>query len=209
MVRKTLYLLVTILICTLAGVGLVIKQLKLRTNQAQQAQQQLLTISLTDSLTGIANRRHFDQYFEIEWRRAKRTQTSLAVALFDVDDFKSYNDNYGHQDGDIALQKITQIMATSVQRASDLLARYGGEEFILLLPNTDIAGAAMFCDKIRQQIFESQIEHQHSRTAQVITISVGVAAVVPTEGLDPLSLIKAADAALYQAKSQGRNCVCQ
>jgi len=207
MVRNTLYLLVAILAVTLLGIGSIIKQLQLRTNQALEAQQKLLTISLTDSLTGIANRRRFDQDFKLEWQRAQRMHSSLAVVLFDVDNFKAFNDNYGHQQGDDILQQLAQTMKNSVRRASDLIARYGGEEFILLLPNTTIAEAVAIADIIRLQVAKDNIEHAHSTAAQVVTVSAGVAAAVPSESYAAHSLVKSADLALYQAKSAGRNCV--
>jgi|GEM_PF-6862412 len=207
MVRHTLYVLIGILVLALLGIGLIIKQLRLRTHQALKAQQQLLTISLTDSLTNIANRRRFDQDFHTEWQRAQRTHSSLAIVLFDVDDFKAFNDNYGHQAGDLILQQLAQIMATSVRRASELIARYGGEEFVLLLPHTNAADAACIANIIRKKIETAAIEHQYARAKQVITLSAGVSAVIPNQQKTTESLLKNADAALYQAKSQGRNCV--
>ena len=131
----------------------------------------------------------------------------MALILVDVDDFKAYNDNYGHQKGDSALIAIAQLLENDMHRSSDLLCRYGGEEFIILLPNTDTAGAMKLAEDLRSHIFNHGIKHQFARAAGVITVSAGVASTIPNDEQFPQSLIKAADDALYSAKDNGRNCV--
>ena len=157
-----------------------------------------------DGLTGVANRRHFDAHLTAEWRRALREARPLSLLMVDVDEFKTFNDRYGHQDGDLCLQAVARCIDGRARRPGDLAARYGGEEFALILPSTDPAGAFLFGTALRQAIRDLAIPHE-AGTHGVVTVSVGVATVVPTgvDGAD--ALLRAADAALYQAKLAGRD----
>ena len=165
-------------------------------------------ISLIDGLTGIANRRHFDQTLEKEWRRALRHGDILSLALIDIDFFKKYNDYYGHIAGDQCLQKVGSILTESLKRASDLGARYGGEEFVILLPSTAKEGALAVAERIRSNVEALGISHEMSEVAKHVTVSIGVAAIKPELDKVPSNLIRQADSALYQAKNAGRNRVC-
>ncbi|MGB3200300.1 MAG: diguanylate cyclase [Nodosilinea sp.] len=177
-----------------------------QTEQAlQTANQELKRLTLIDGLTGIANRRHFDQYLEQEWQRAVRERLPLSLILIDVDYFKLYNDHYGHQSGDACLRQVAQAVSTPPRRATDLTARYGGEEFAVILPNTDRAGAMYLAASLRQAVKALHIPHQDSAVGPWVTISLGVSTCLPSATLNPLNLISAADQFLYQAKQQGRD----
>jgi diguanylate cyclase (GGDEF)-like protein len=165
-------------------------------------------ISLIDGLTGIANRRHFDQTLEKEWRRALRYRDILSLALIDIDFLKKYNDYYGHLAGDECLQKVGSILTESLKRASGLGARYGGEEFVILLPSTAKDGALIVTERIRSNVEELRISHEMSEVAKHVTVSIGVAAIRPELDKVPSELIRQADSASYQAKNAGRNRVC-
>ncbi|MGI0489169.1 diguanylate cyclase domain-containing protein [Pantanalinema rosaneae CENA516] len=159
-----------------------------------------------DGLTQVANRRQFDAYLTQEWNRAIREQSPLSLILCDVDYFKAYNDHYGHQKGDECLYQIAQAMSLLVKRPTDLVARYGGEEFGIILPYTDAAGAYVVAETIRQGIAHLKLSHAQSAVNGYVTLSLGVATIVPTLDLLPDVLITAADTALYRAKHQGRDC---
>lgn len=159
-----------------------------------------------DGLTQVANRRQFDAYLTQEWNRAVREQSNLSLILCDVDYFKSYNDHYGHQKGDECLYQLAQAMSLLVKRPTDLVARYGGEEFGVILPYTDAAGAYVVAETIRQGISHLKLPHAQSSVNCYVTLSLGVATIVPTLDVLPEALITAADAALYRAKHQGRDC---
>jgi diguanylate cyclase (GGDEF)-like protein/PAS domain S-box-containing protein len=161
----------------------------------------------SDPLTGIANRRHFDQIIERECLRAARDQTSLSVLLLDVDHFKLYNDVNGHLTGDQCLRQVVAAIRPVVNRPADLLARYGGEEFVVVLPNTDAAGARQMAEWIRQAVESSRLPHAGNPPYGVLTLSVGCATMIPHPEITHLQLLEAADQALYCAKSGGRNCV--
>ncbi len=161
--------------------------------------------SYLDGLTGIANRRRFNEYFESEYRRAQRAGTPLSLILLDIDFFKPYNDHYGHQMGDACLTKVAEALKLSLQRTSDLVARYGGEEFAVVLPSSDSAGATFLAEQLRTEIASMRIAHAYSGVAEYITISLGVASIAPVIGSLPEHLLRAADCALYEAKAQGRN----
>lgn len=167
----------------------------------------LVRESRVDPLTQIANRRFFDDKLESEFRRAMREHTCLALLFCDVDCFKSYNDTYGHLAGDHCLRSIAQALQHSFQRASDLASRYGGEEFAIIMPATKPDIAAQMGEKVRQAVYDLNLAHRTSKVTGIVTISVGVAFVVPTPGDSPKKLIDAADHALYKAKALGRNCV--
>lgn len=180
------------------------KRVAQRTDELQELNSKLETLSLTDALTGIANRRHFDEVLQQEWHRAQRTGEPLALAILDVDWFKRYNDHYGHPAGDACLQRIAQVLASTVGRSSDLVARYGGEEFVFLVPMTDTAGAQGIALRLVQAIEALGLPHELSTFGRV-TVSIGVAAMTPGQGDTPETLLQRADAALYEAKKAGRN----
>lgn len=162
-------------------------------------------LSSIDSLTGIANRRHFDAALEAELSRAMRLEKPLAVILLDIDCFKQFNDRYGHNAGDDCLAEIGQLLARYARRSGDLAARYGGEEFVLLLPNSNLEAAGEIAEEVRLAIIEQAIAHDVSPVAPVVTASFGIAAIVPGPDDSPRKLIETADKALYEAKDAGRN----
>lgn len=174
----------------------------------QQANQQLETLSITDGLTGLFNRRHFDHLLETEWARASRQGSVFSVLMTDVDWFKSFNDHYGHQVGDVCLVQVAQVLQSFTRRAGDAAARYGGEEFVLLLSgSTEPAAATTVAEALRQAVQALHIPHASSPWGDV-TISVGVASVVATPQVSAEQVLKQADDALYAAKAAGRNRVC-
>uniref|UniRef100_UPI00374D7196 diguanylate cyclase n=1 Tax=Undibacterium sp. TaxID=1914977 RepID=UPI00374D7196 len=177
-----------------------------RTAQLEDANRRLATLSATDGLTGLANRRHFDEILGSEWARASRTRQPLAIIMIDVDHFKKYNDYYGHLAGDECLKTVARVLQEGSRRASDLAARYGGEEFSIVLPNTDAAVANRVAEAMRRAIEDMKLPHERSPLG-LLTISVGVAIESHWGGGDPESLVRAADDALYRAKRDGRNCV--
>lgn len=171
----------------------------------QAANEKLERLATLDGLTQIPNRRRFDEYLEQEWQRLVREQQPLSLILFDVDFFKPYNDHFGHQQGDEGLIAVARAATQAVKRAADLLARYGGEEFGVILPNTRRAGAESVAKDIQSAIAELQLPHPLSTVNDYLTVSLGIASVVPSAAQSPEDLIAAADAALYQAKRRGRN----
>ena len=171
------------------------------------ANAQLLQLSSTDGLTGLANRRAFDERLAADWAMAVREQLNIAVVIVDVDYFKLYNDYYGHLAGDDCLRATASHIAAAVQRAADLPARYGGEEFIILLPGTTEYGAAEIADRARQAVQAANLPHAASPLGRV-TISLGAASMAPTLADLPTTLITRADQALYRAKQAGRNQLC-
>lgn len=168
----------------------------------------LRQLAFVDGLTGIANRRRFDDALQSAWRHGLRTQEPLALVMFDIDHFKLYNDHYGHQQGDISLQAVANTVHQLMQRPYDLAARYGGEEFVCLLPGCTAAHLPAKAEQLRAAIAALQLPHAASPTAAHLTISVGAAHFLPSADASPQLLLKQADAALYQAKRQGRNRVC-
>jgi diguanylate cyclase (GGDEF)-like protein len=175
-----------------------------RTDELQLLNSKLEALSLTDSLTGIANRRHFDGILQQEWQRAQRLSQPLTLAILDVDWFKHYNDHYGHPAGDACLRQIAHTLAATVCRASDLVARYGGEEFVFIAPITDSKGALEIANKAVQAIAALALPHSHSPFG-CVTVSVGVVSMVPSTESNTEMLLQRADSALYQAKTLGRN----
>ena len=171
----------------------------------KKVNQELSHLATIDSLTQLANRRCFDEYFSREWRRMAREKRSLSLILCDVDCFKSYNNCYGHQAGDDCLKQIAQAMSRAVKRPADLVARYGGEEFVAILPNTPAEGAVQVAEAMRREVLQLKIPHVSSQVGQYVTVSLGVSSIVPTQDISAEVLIVAADEALYQAKSQGRD----
>lgn len=164
----------------------------------------MVELALRDSLTGVHNRRAFEEAIEREWRLALRTQQAMSLLLVDIDLFKQYNDLYGHLAGDTCLRDIATVLQEAVQRPSDLLARYGGEEFVLILPGTSLAGAREVAARLCKMVRQLNVRHDDSPIHRV-TISVGVASMLPVEGAMQNELVAAADRALYEAKRKGRN----
>jgi diguanylate cyclase (GGDEF)-like protein len=173
-------------------------QLKMRTDMLER-------MALVDGLTGIANRRSFNESLHQEWKRAARNNMPLSVIMIDIDHFKPYNDNYGHGTGDDCLQRVAEALRDAMQRPSDIIARYGGEEFAALLPETDSQGADMVARKLLQSVADLRLPHEHSPVADHVTISVGHATGRATPDKTPDDLLQAADNALYKAKESGRN----
>ncbi|OYU25403.1 MAG: hypothetical protein CFE41_21550 [Burkholderiales bacterium PBB2] len=173
--------------------------------ELQHANEQLLRLSTTDALTELANRRLLMQKLEEEWRRGLRLGTPLSLLLVDVDHFKLYNDHYGHQAGDRCLVRVAEALRASVGRPTDVVARYGGEEFVLLLAQTDAAGAMAVAERCRASIREAAIEHAVSPLGPLLTLSLGVISAVPLRGGTASQWLAQADLALYQAKAQGRD----
>jgi diguanylate cyclase (GGDEF)-like protein len=178
------------------------RQLEAKTGALEEANAHLAKavetlhrISTQDGLSGVANRRFFDETLAIEWRRAVRNGSALSLLLLDIDHFKRFNDTAGHQAGDDCLRHVAQALREMLQRATDLVARYGGEEFAILLPETDEAHARALAETIRERIAGSGL----------VTVSIGVIAMVPARDLAPEHLVKRADDALYEAKRLGRN----
>jgi diguanylate cyclase (GGDEF)-like protein len=177
------------------------------TRKLNAANQELMRLSAVDGLTGVNNRRMFDAALAREWHRSMRRSTELAVVMCDVDFFKRFNDTYGHQAGDDCLKQVAATLTRTMGRSGDLLARYGGEEFSVILPDTDLEGAAFVAESMRYGVAELQIPHAGSSHGEV-TISAGIAACVAHADNTPEALLHAADQALYQAKQAGRNQVC-
>lgn len=183
-------------------------KVKARTAELEEANSKLADLSITDSLTGLANRRRFDEVISSEWQRAMRLKIPLAIAMLDVDEFKAYNDSFGHQAGDECLRRIAAVLRDCVQRSGDLIARYGGEEFILVLPGINRSEAGLLADSIRRAVEAEKLEHTSSSIAGVITVSIGVAAEIPHYEVSTINeLLGKADNALYAAKRKGRNLV--
>lgn len=185
-------------------VGIAIQQSQLY-GQLKKANLELHRLATIDGLTKVANRRCFDAYLQAEWRRMARLNHPLAVILSDIDYFKLYNDTYGHQAGDICLQKVAAALQRTVKRPADLVARYGGEEFVAILPNTDAEGATHIARTIREETNALKIPHCASLVHDYVTLSLGVAVIVPTVETSPYELIEKADGALYRAKDAGRD----
>lgn len=181
------------------------QQLAAKTEELRQLNESLIIDSRQDALTGLANRRRFDEVIDFEWRRHIREKIPLSILMVDVDHFKLFNDNYGHTAGDDCLRAITKAFKAPTNRPTDLPCRYGGEEFAVILPNTDSAGACEVARRIKQQIDELKYPHPVSPVAKVITVSIGVHTAEPRLGQDPEELIGQADEALYHAKLRGRN----
>lgn len=165
----------------------------------------LRRLSAVDGLTGISNRRAFEEDFDREWRRSMRQKSSLCVYVTDIDNFKAYNDAYGYLAGDDCLRILAQAMSKAIMRPGDLLARYSGEEFVGLMPDTDANGAAIVGERLLNATRALSLPHAHSGTAPIVTVSIGAAACCPAPTSDRASLFKLAGDALYAAKKGGRN----
>jgi len=162
-------------------------------------------LSLVDGLTGIWNRRHFDETLKKEWRSALRANSLISVIMLDIDCFKQFNDHYGHAAGDDCLQQVAQALQRTVQRGSDVAARYGGEEFVVIAPSISDDEAQALAEKIRRSVEPLEIPHQASKVNDHVTVSAGVATMRPEPDQRSSVCVKKADQALYQAKSNGRN----
>jgi diguanylate cyclase (GGDEF)-like protein len=183
------------------------RQVAERTRELTEANCELQRLSLSDALTCIGNRRYLDEFLEREWRRALREQRQLSVVMLDIDYFKLFNDTYGHVAGDDCLRRVAGILTATIRRTTDFVSRYGGEEFVVVLPATSEQGALTVAEKIRRAVEALAIPHEKSPLAGVVTVSIGVAAIVPMRDSDVGLLLTAADRALYQAKTAGRNAV--
>ena len=172
------------------------------------ANQKLQQLATTDGLTGIANRRQFDRVLSLEWRRLAREELPLSLIMLDIDFFKLYNEFYGHLGGDDCLRQVAGAIARVTNRAGDLTARYGGEEFALVLPNTSAQGANVVARKICDGIASLKLPHARSSIGAYVTLSCGIATAIPSAQESPNTLIRSADSALYQAKTEGKNRIC-
>ena len=170
----------------------------------ERSNQQLELLSATDGLTGLANRRQFDQHLYSEWQRSMRSGLPISLLLLDIDHFKRYNDQYGHLAGDACLRQVAGILYDCAQRTGELVARYGGEEFALLLPGADGDVAMTVAQRCMDEVAKARIVHADSPVAEHLTVSIGVATVVASQDLVPESLVRCADEALYRVKSSGR-----
>jgi len=173
--------------------------------QLQVQERALRELSLRDALTGVANRRRFDEALLAEWRRSARERQPLSLVMADIDHFKEFNDSYGHLAGDGCLKAVATALQDGVHRPHDLLARFGGEEFAVLLPNTDAAGAQLLAEELRRRVEVLNIAHERSSVATVVSLSLGIKTLVPDEKSSITELLQGADAALYSAKQRGRN----
>ncbi len=176
--------------------------------EQKRAEQALQSLAHKDGLTGLANRRSFDITLEADILHARREKEPLSLLLCDVDHFKGYNDGYGHQQGDECLKQIAETIGKQAYRANDLAARYGGEEFAMIIPNSDTEGARRVGERIRQSIYDLNLEHKYNPGGQRVTISVGGISLAPDEKCGAAQIIERADQALYRAKQKGRNQVC-
>lgn len=175
-----------------------------RTQALKSANAELEKLSNTDGLTGIANRRHFDDMLGKEWDRAKRANKAISLLMIDVDHFKHYNDKNGHVAGDDCLKKVAEILTKASQRSGDITARYGGEEFVILLPGTNEQGAVAIAQRIQNEFRSLALPHADVLPG-IVTVSIGVACLIPSEINAPENLLRQADQGLYRAKQSGRN----
>jgi diguanylate cyclase (GGDEF)-like protein len=182
-------------------------ELAVMRQELEESNRLLQHLSTIDTLTGLANRRRFDEAMGREWRRAMRDRTPLSLIFCDIDFFKGYNDTYGHPAGDECLRRVARCVVEMFSRPADLPARFGGEEFVVLLANTDAPGAVHLAERLRANVEALRLPHTSSPIGPYLTISLGVAATVPPLRSLPADLISVADRALYQAKREGRNCV--
>ncbi|MFT2090036.1 diguanylate cyclase [Paraglaciecola sp. 2405UD69-4] len=163
-------------------------------------------LTLTDALTGLHNRRSFDAKFNMEFKRAKRSKLPISVLMIDIDQFKKYNDHFGHIVGDLCIQKVAQILLDAIGRPTDFIARYGGEEFVVVLPDTGIKGAQHFADRLLQDVVDSHIPHAPDSLREMVTVSIGYHSVLPNHDDKAVDLLDIADNALFEAKNNGRAC---
>jgi diguanylate cyclase (GGDEF)-like protein len=182
-----------------------VTQLVRKEQELAAANAKLALLSTTDGVTGIGNRRRFDDRLATEWMRCGRHGLPLTVILIDIDHFKLYNDHYGHLAGDECLRRVAQLLQATIRRADEVAARYGGEEFVLLLPDVPLPEAVTVAQRCMDSLRDAALAHPRSPTAPIITFSMGIASVVPRPEAGSDTLVQAADAALYRAKYGGRN----
>lgn len=175
--------------------------------QLEEKNKQLKVISNVDALTGIYNRRYFNEIIEREWSRSKRNHSILSLILMDIDHFKAYNDTYGHSAGDTALKAVANAISRPVKRKIDTIARYGGEEFVAVLPETGKEGALALGKRMMDSVRTMKLEHKGYPEKGYLTISMGIYSVVPDDNISYINIINSADNALYAAKADGRDCI--
>lgn len=183
------------------------QKIQARTVELHAANQELMKISRIDGLTQIGNRRQFDDFFNLEWSRAQRNNTILSLVLCDIDNFKLYNDKFGHQVGDECLKKVAKLLEKSTNRPTDLVARYGGEEFAIILPATGVSGVTNVAEKIQKMLQKEQILAPEETGQKYLSLSIGISSCTPKASTSVEDLIQAADKALYEAKNKGKNCI--
>jgi len=180
-------------------------QLSQRERELMASNDRLTVMASIDMLSGLANRRGFQSRLDFEWMRAQQYDSELSLLMIDVDNFKLYNDTYGHVSGDSVLKQVASTIERCLGQSGDLAARFGGEEFAVVMPATSPGAARLLGEKIRLAIESLRLEHAHSSTGRYVTISIGGASIVPAPGVPTTSLIEAADRALYRAKHDGKN----
>ncbi len=171
----------------------------------EQKNKELARMVFVDGLTGITNRRYFDNTSYTEWGRAAREGAPISIIMIDIDYFKFYNDTYGHQDGDDCLKEVARALDDALERSGDFVSRYGGEEFVAVLPNTDLAGAMVVAENMKANVSDLKLKHESSKVSDHVTISLGVGSISPSRRSEPSDLILEVDKALYKAKQNGRN----
>jgi diguanylate cyclase (GGDEF)-like protein len=176
-----------------------------RTRQLEDANKSLRRMATIDGLTGISNHRHFRDFLDVEWRRALRDRSAVSIVMIDIDYFKTYNDSFGHQAGDDCLRRVADALSRAVGRPGDIVARYGGEEFVAVLADTDMDGAVVVAERLRERVESLRIPHPRSLCGRWVTVSCGSATAFPTRDVQPDELVGEADRALYRAKREGRN----
>ncbi len=194
-------------ICNEQGLAVSVGCIAADITDRKTLEDQLRSLSLKDGLTGLANRRFFDETLAREWARMKRAKKPLAIVMVDIDHFKQYNDHYGHHQGDECLKRTAAVLQSVFLRPGDFAARYGGEEFALVLPNTDAAGAVRVAERVQAGMESLGLAHETSPVAPRVTLSLGVASMTPAADAGETELLERADQALYQAKDTGRNSV--
>jgi len=182
-----------------------IKELESLKSELEHKNIALEQLTMEDGLTSLGNRRCLDLTLDSEWQRGLRSKQPLSLVMIDIDHFKLYNDTYGHQEGDICLKRVASALKSTLKRQCDIVARYGGEEFIAVLPDTDLEGAVLVAERMRQAVDSLGISHSSSLTLDHVTVSLGVSTVIPVAASMSGFLIKAVDKALYKAKESGRN----
>ena len=193
---------------SLVGFMFDITERKQAEDKILQLQRELEVLSYRDSLTNVANRRMFDTLYPVEWAKARATGEPLSVVVIDIDYFKQYNDHYGHVQGDECLRRVARALDEGASRSRDLCARFGGEEFVLLLPATDEVAARNVAERCRKLLAHKELPHARSGLGRTVTVSAGVGTIVPGERDDPHVFLDRVDRRLYQAKSSGRDRIC-
>jgi diguanylate cyclase (GGDEF)-like protein/PAS domain S-box-containing protein len=194
-------------VTALIGFMFDISERKKTEEEVLRLQKELEHLSYKDGLTDLPNRRMFDSVIELEWLNAKRYRHPLSLILIDIDFFKQYNDHYGHLQGDACLKQVAQVLSQAVTRTRDLIARFGGEEFVIVLPETDAVAAKTIAERCQHLIQQANIQHRQSQVANVLTISLGVNTIIPSQKDDLLAFIEKTDQHLYHAKQNGRNLI--